>query len=54
MNGWGIAIIAMMACDVYLPLARHGETKTTKYNVWASMIATAIMGFIYYKAGLWS
>lgn len=53
MNGWNIAVIAMMAAGVAMSLALDGKPREGKHSFWTSLVVACINAWILYKAGLW-
>lgn len=51
MNGYGIALIVIMAIGLGIHMAKDGESYHEKYSFWRRLIATAIWGFLMYMAG---
>lgn len=49
-----IILIAINVMSLGVVLALHGKEKEGKYNFWLSLIATAFIFFLYYKAGLFN
>ena len=47
-----IIIIILLAIDLGMSLAKHGEPKTGKYSFWVTLLAVAIQAYLYYAAGL--
>lgn len=50
---WAVyVILGIYVLNLGLNLGKHGEPKDGEYNFFTSLIATGIMMFLYYKAGL--
>lgn len=50
---WAVyVLLALHLLDLGINLGKHGEPKDGKYNFYTSLIATGIVIFLYYKAGL--
>jgi hypothetical protein len=54
MNGAQIAMAIMLAVSLGIDLAKHGETKTEKYNFWIGLIGLIIHIGILAWGGFWS
>mgnify|MGYP001427320475 CR=1 FL=1 len=51
MNGWQIAMTIILAADVGMAIALHGQIQERKYNAWVSLISAAIMFDILWGGG---
>lgn len=50
---WAVyVLLTLHLLDLGINLGKHGEQKDGKYNFFTSLIASGIIIFLYYKAGL--
>ena len=47
-----IIIIILLAIDLGMSLAKHGEPKGGTYNFWVTLLAVALQAYLFYAAGL--
>lgn len=50
MNGWFLAMIIMHVLNLGIHLAKHGETKIEKYNVFTQLFGSVIGLALIYMA----
>lgn len=51
MGIWQVIWIALSAIGVGVAMVKHGEYRDDRYNIWATLVATAIEFFILAKGG---
>lgn len=49
-----IILLVLHVLDLGINLGKHGEPKKGNYNFWVSLICSAIIIYLYYKAGLFN
>lgn len=54
LNFWNTTYVVMLLISLGIYLAKHGESKTVKYNFWSSLLLTIITLFILYKGGFFN
>ncbi len=52
MNGWGIAVIALMTAQVAVAVVKHGEDRP-RYNAGFAIVGALADAFLFYMAGMW-